>query len=264
MPEHFDTLNRQRGRLLWAGGLLLTVMCATLVLIVGVEDGGHFNIGKRWPTLSSLIGLVLLFVLYVQHKHGQLAALETRLRDSAVREATAKARFTELSFLFDISTQLQLRLDLPSMLDLAVQRLLPCLDAHQASIMLHDEESGLLQVRATMGGDSALVRSGAVKPGEGIAGHVFASGETLVLDPEVIARRFPTEVKPGRTIVSGLCVPMRFRGNAIGVVNVSRASGEPFGEMHAKMLEAFAEHCAATVLKTHHHHELLKHVQRAA
>jgi hypothetical protein len=30
------------------------------------------------------------------------------------------------------------------------------------------------------------------------------------------------------------------------------------------MLEAFSEHCAATVLKTHHHHEMLKHVRRAA
>ena len=200
----------------------------------------------------------------MQHKHNQLAALETSLRDMAVREATAQARFTELSFLFDISTQLQLRLDLPSMLDLAVQRLLPCLDAHQASIMLHDEESGLLQVRATAGGDSSLVRSGSLKPGEGIAGHVFSTGETLVLTPEMIAKRFPNEVKPGHTILGGLCVPMRFRGVSMGVVSVSRTLGEPFGEMHARMLEAFAEHCAATVLKTHHHHELLKHMKPAA
>jgi GAF domain-containing protein len=76
--------------------------------------------------------------------------------------------------------------------------------------------------------------------------------------------RFPNEYKHGRAIVSGLCVPLRFRGTPIGVVSVARTSGEPFADMHVKILEAFAGHCAATVVKTNHHHELLRHVQHAA
>ena len=264
MSKHFEALERQRGSLLWAAGFLLLFMCVTLVLIIGVEDGGHFHLAKRWPTLSSLVGLVLLFVLYVQHKHQHLAALEAKLRDMAVREATAQARFTELSFLFDISTQLQLRLDLPSMLDLAVQRLLPCLDGQQASIMLHDPARGVLAVQATAGGDSALIHGATVPDGEGIAGHVFQTGETLILTPEVIARRFPDETKPKRTITSALCVPMRFRGSSIGVIAVTRSDGEPFGPMHAKMLSAFAEHCAATIVKTHHHHDMLQQMRKVA
>ena len=264
MTKPFEALQRQRGRLLWAAGFLLLLMCGTLVLIIGLEDGGRFDLAKRWPTLSSLVGLVTIFVLYAQHKHQELAALETELRQLAVREATAQTRFTELSFLFDISTQLQLRLDLPSMLELAVQRLLPCLDGHQASIMLHDTESGMLEVKATAGGDSALVSGVKIPAGEGIAGHVFLTGETLILTPEIISRRFPEMVKPIRSIASGLCVPMRFRASSIGVIAVTRNEGEPFGPMHAKMLEAFAEHCAATIVKTHHHHEMLQHVRRAS
>jgi adenylate cyclase len=264
MSKRFETLERQRGSLLWATGLLLLFMCATLVLIIDVEDGGRLDLVKRWPSLLSLVGLVLIFVLYVQHKHQQLAALETELRDLAVREATVQARFTELSFLFDISTQLQLRLDLPSMLDLAVQRLLPCLDGNQASIMLHDPQSGLLEVKATAGGDSGLIRGATIPAGEGIAGHVFLTGETLMLTPDVIAQRFPYEVKPTRNISSALCVPMRFRGSSIGVIAVTRNDGEPFGQTHAKMLSAFAEHCAATVVKTHHHHDMLEQIRRTA
>jgi transcriptional regulator with GAF, ATPase, and Fis domain len=264
MTKSFDVLQRQRGNLLWAAGLLLLLMSATLVMIVALEDGGRIDLARRWPTLCGLVGMVAVFVLYIQHKHGQLAALENRLRDLAVREATAQARFTELSFLFDISTQLQLRLDLASMLDLAVQRLVSCLDAHQATIMLYDETSETLRVRATAGGDSPLVRDASARPSEGIAGHVFTTGTTVVLSPDVIAERFPNEVKPKRSIASALCVPMRFRGSSIGVVCVTRDSGESFGPMHAKMLEAFAEHCAATVFKTHHHHEMLRQVGRAA
>lgn len=264
MVQPLEAIDRQRGSLLWAAGFLLLFMCGTLVLIIGVENRGHLDLAKRWPTLSSLVGLVLLFVLYVQHKHQQLAALEAKFRDMAVREATAQARFTELSFLFDISTQLQLRLDLPSMLDLAVQRLLPCLDGQQATVMLHDPATGLLGVTATAGGDSALIHGATVPAREGVAGHVFQTGETLILTPEVIAKRFPDQVKPSRTITSALCVPMRFRGSSIGVIAVTRSDGEPFGPMHAKMLSAFAEHCAATVVKTHHHHDMLKQMRKAA
>lgn len=264
MKQHFESLNRHRARLLGSEGILLVATCATLVLIAWGEDGGQFHLERRWPTVFGLLGLVTLFALYAQHKHRQLVALETRLRDVAVREAGVKARFTELSFLFDISTQLQLRLDLNGMLELACQRLLPCLDAHQASIMLHDPESDLLHVRAATGVDTVLIKNATSRPGEGIAGHVFSTGESLILNEELMRRRFPQEVKHSRRIASGLSVPMRYRGAPIGVVSVTRTTGEPFTELHAKMLEVFGEHAAATVVKTHHHQELLKQVRVAA
>ena len=264
MKHHFESLNRHRARLLGSEGILLVATSATMFLIAWGGDGGRFDFERRWPTVVGLLGLVTLFALYAQHKHRQLAGLETRLRDLAVREAGVKARFTELSFLFDITTQLQLRLDLNGMLELASQRLLPCLDAHQASIMLHDPETGLLHVRAATGVDTVLIKNAASRPDEGIAGHVFSTGESLILTDELMRRRFPQEIKHGRRIASGLCVPMRFRGTPMGVVSVTRTTGEPFTELHAKMLEVFGEHAAATVVKTQHHQELLKQVRAAA
>jgi transcriptional regulator with GAF, ATPase, and Fis domain len=265
MIKHFESLDRQRGRLLTLVGSVLTLTCAALVVMSWEEEGlGFEGFEHRWPTLVGLFGLVLIFVLYVQNKHRQMLIMERRMREMAVREARLSARFTELSFLFDISTQLQLRLDLQGMLDLAVQRLIPCLDAHQASIMLHDPATDCLEVKASAGIDSALVANAKIKPGEGISGHVFASGETLILTDDVMEKRFSGDVKRGRRIASGLCVPMRFRGTPIGVVSVSRTSGENFADLHARMLETFAEHCAATVVKTNHHHELLKQVKAAA
>ncbi len=264
MTHDYQQVTQQRGRMTALAGLLLAALCATLVVVSWTSEGAAFDFHHRWPTLVGLSGLIAIFVLYAQLKHRQLAVMEARVHELAIREATVQARFSELSFLFDISTQLQLRLDLQGMLELATQRLLPCLDAHQSSIMLHNPETGMLEVQATAGVDSGLIFGGAVKPGEGIAGIVFQNCETLNLTPEVMRRRFADEVKQGRTIAAALCVPMRFRGTPIGIVSVSRTSGEPFGELHARMLEAFADHCAATVVKTHHHHELLKQVRKAA
>jgi len=264
MKQHFESLNRHRARLLGSEGILLVATCATLIMIAWGEDGGQFHLERRWPTVVGLFGLVSLFALYAQHKHRQLAVLETRLREMAVREAGVKARFTELSFLFDISTQLQLRLDLNGMLELACQRLLPCLDAHQASIMLHDPDTDLLHVKAATGVDTVLIKDAACRPTEGVAGHVYSTGESLILSEDLMRRRFPQEVKHTRRIASGLCVPMRFRGTPMGVVSVTRTTGEPFSELHAKMLEVFGEHAAATVVKANHHQELLRQVRPAA
>ena len=265
MSKEFHKLDFQRRALSWAGGVLIASLCAALVLVSWSSDGVTISIDQqRWPTLVGLIGLVVVFVLYVQYKHREIAQMEAKLRESSVREATLQARFSEISFLFDVTTQLQLRLDLQGMLDLAAQRLLPCLDADQSSVMLHNAETGILEVKATAGQDTNLVTGNRVTPGEGVAGHVFATGEVVRLTPDVVKKRFPDAVKPGRTLAAGLCVPMRFRGTPIGVVSVTRSAGEPFTDLHAQMLETFADHCAATVVKTHHHHELLKHVKRAA
>jgi transcriptional regulator with GAF, ATPase, and Fis domain len=266
LNQVFASVERQRNVLMWLGGVTLTAMCAALVLVSWSSSGAsiELDIGHRWPTLVGLSGLVLIFVLYMQHKHQQLTAMEAKMRDLAVRGAALQARFGELSFLFDISTQLQLRLDLPSMLDLAAQRLLSCLDATQSSIMLFDEKQGMLEVKAAAGVDLPLVKSARVAPGEGISGHAYAKGESLLLTPKMIKERFAKFEKQGRSIVSGLSVPMRFRGEPIGVMNVTRTSGDSFDTTHVKMLETFADHCAATVVKTHHHHEMLQHVKQAA
>jgi len=266
MGRPFEQLDRQRRAMLWLVGLLLAALCAALMLTTWTagEAMPTIELNDRWPSMAGLCGLVVLFVLYVQHKSRQLSVLESRLRDHAVREAALQARFSELSFLFDTSTQIQLRLDLNSMLDLAAQRLVPCLDAHQSSIMLFNESTGELEVKAAAGIDSERVLGATTRPGEGVSGHVFSTGETLNLTPEMVKQRFPEAIEYGRQIVAGLCVPMRFRGNPIGVVNVTRTSGEPFSDLHANILASFAEHCAATVVKTHHHHELLQTVRQAA
>ncbi len=264
MPDHFDQIQRQRALVLWLVGTLLAAMCAALLLVSWSGDQPTIQMEHRWPAFVGLCGLVALFVLYVQHKQRQLSILEARLRDVAVRESAMKARFSELSFLFDISTQLQLRLDLQSMLDLAAQRLIPCLDAHQSSIMLFDETTGTLEVRAASGVEAERVTHARMKPGEGVAGLVFATGEPLNLTGASAKERFGERMDYGRNIAAGLCVPMSYRGSPIGVVSVTRTSGDPFTEMHAAMLSSFAEHCAATVVKTNHHHELLQSVRTAA
>lgn len=269
MPEkpRVDAIERQRGALWVLGLVVMAALCAGLVIVSwsGGPDGLQIDMQQKWPSLTGLAGLVLLFVLYATKKQRELAAMQERFQSIAVREASLRARLGELSLLFDTSTQIQLRLDMQSMLELATQRLLSCFEAHQSSIMMHNPDSGLLEVRAASGVDANLVAGSTAKPGEGIAGTVFMKGEALLLDDDAMKARFPNDIKPGRNICSSLIVPMMFRGTCVGVVSVSRThQSEPFEEMHRLMLQTFAEHCATTFVKAHHHQTLLEGVRRAA
>jgi transcriptional regulator with GAF, ATPase, and Fis domain len=263
-----QAIEHQRGALWMLGIVVMGALCAVLVLLSwsNPEEGLQVDmIQQRWPSLVGLSGLVLLFVLYATKKQHELSGMQHRFQQMAVREASLRARLGELSFLFDTSTQLQLRLDMQSMLELATQRLLACFEAHQSSIMLQNPETGLIEVRAVSGVDANLVAGSVAKPGEGIAGSVFTSGESVLLTDAEMRARFPNEIKPGRNITSSLVVPMKFRGTTVGVINVCRTQNmEPFTSVHTQMLESFAEHCAATFVKTHHHQTLLEGVRKAA
>jgi len=257
---------RPPGHMLWPTAAALLGASTALAFASWTPGGLAFepDFARRWPTFIGPAALAAAFVLHTLRQRRELESLQGRMHDLAAREAGFQARFGELSFLFDISTQLQLRLDLPSMLDLAAQRLLSCLDATQSSVMLFDESHGMLEVKAAAGVDLPLVRGARVAPGEGIAGHVYTTGESLLITPEVIRERFAQHQKRARSIGTALCVPMRFQDGPIGVISVTRTHGESFEPSHVKMLEAFAEHCAATVVKTHHHHQMLRHVRVAA
>ena len=53
------------------------------------------------------------------------------------------------------------------------------------------------------------------------------------------------------------------REAAVRKAAMARTGGEPFGAIHARMLETFAD-CAATVVKTEHHHQVLERVRKTA
>jgi transcriptional regulator with GAF, ATPase, and Fis domain len=263
MPQSFEQIRRQRALVLGLTIALVAGLCVMLVLTLSPNERPPLPFEQWRPAVFGLCGIAALFAAFAFVQHRRLTAQESRLRDLAVRDAAVQARFSELSFLFDASTQALLQLDTQAILDLAAQRLLPCLDAHHSSIMMFNEASGLLEVRASSGIDAERVAKATMRPGEGVAGLAFSGGEVLNLTAASMKQRFPDQPDYGRQIAAGLCVPMRHKGTPMGVVSVSRTSGEPFSELHARTLAAFAEHCAAAVTTTTLQSDLLGNLRKA-
>lgn len=94
------------------------------------------------------------------------------------------------------------------------------LDVENCSIMLSDDAL-TFRVCANYGKLSADAYKESVQKGEGIAGHVLATGMPLLIEDISVSEfaryaRYPSE--PGRSM---LCVPIIANGEVIGVVNIN-------------------------------------------
>ncbi len=251
-----DRLLRMLSRRGLADWGLSTLLLLGLGLAVGLLYLPQLNGGAellpapetRPHLIVGLAGLLLLFSLYALLQQRRVAALARTLLAEHVRAAALDSRLSEISALFDAAANLHLQLDLEPVLETVTHRLLPCLEADEASIMLLDETSQELHCLAVSGADGELVRESSVHLGEGIAGRVAALRVATLVHAEDMAERFPGEEKAWRGIGSALCLPLLLPDRVVGVLNLTRLEGRPrFTDDDARLLMPFAEHLAITV-----------------
>lgn len=246
-----DHINR-RSWLLW--GVTVSVVLAlttaiSLVYLPLLQLKGALveDLQASYTTLTSLTGLVVVFCLYTALKQRELTQMRRALDAKEQEKEAVRSRLSELSALFQVTTALNLQLRLDVILEIIVRRVVSALKAQQASIMLYDPETGVLETRASYGLESEFARHAKKKLGEGIAGWVAQQNQPLLL-----AERPPGDLgqhyKRERNITSALSLPLRVGMRCIGVLNVNRINFPvSFEEHHRELLMMFAEHVGAAV-----------------
>lgn len=232
----------------WAVVFSLTAAVTLLYvpLIRGEGDSPDW-FRDAYHALVGLGGLVVVFVLFSALRHRELEMLRRELNREELETEDARTRLSELSALFQLSTTLNMHLSLDMVLEIIARRTVSTLRAQQASIMIYNPESGLLETRATYGLESEFARNAKKKLGEGIAGWVAQRGESVLLNPKS-GGELGQHFKNDRNITSALSMPLRVGERCVGVLNVNRINHtEAFQERHRDMLGLFAEHVGAVV-----------------
>ena len=160
----------------------------------------------------------------------QIEALARRL-DSLI-EATNKAREP---------------LSLDIMLIRLVALITEAFDADRSSLFLYDADSDELFSRIAQG---ELVNESRFDASSGIAGAVFRSSQTLIIDDAYTDPRFNHEIdlKTGYKTQTILCVPVCTRtGDVIGVAEVLNKRDDVFSDADSALLRAFTTHMAAAL-----------------
>jgi len=175
-----------------------------------------------------------------------------------------QSRIGRLERLLDISAQLNSTLDFPRLLHTILQSACDLLDAEVSSLFLLERETGDLVMALATNLPVEVARTIRVKPGQGIAGKVASSGETVLVsdvhtDPAFYGK---VDSMTNFTTRSILCVPLRTHAvtfgeageqvldsHVIGVAQVLNKREGTFTEEDIQLFEAMGSQ-AAVALET--------------
>jgi Nif-specific regulatory protein len=141
----------------------------------------------------------------------------------AMTESLARENQT-LSALLEVSKVLNSSFELEKNLSKTMRVLGEFLEMERGSVFLLDQNSRELKIVAAHGLTKEQIERGKYRIGEGIVGRVIEKGTSLVIpnvgeEPLFLNK---TGARIGKGGISFLCVPISFKGSAIGVLSVDR------------------------------------------
>jgi len=145
--------------------------------------------------------------------------------------------------------------EIDEVLNTVLNRAMMSVNAGIGSIMLPDKKTQSLSIAASVGLGESIVNSTSVRLGEGIAGKVAQTGETLLVEDVEQDPVFKKSNDPKYETPSFICMPLRTREQVIGVLNLSKkADQKVFSKSDLEYLNTLLTHISfavenATLLK---------------
>jgi len=192
--------------------------------IVTIFITGH---GTLDTAIESLMRGVDGFVLKPFTQEELLGAVERAITRSRLQKENI--RLKALIPLFEISKLLVTEIDLANLFKIITEVLVQEFSVDRVSLMLVDDASGDLLIRASHGLPTDIAMKARRKTGEGVAGLVLKNKKPLI----ITAGRHPDQdvmavINRENMPSSSMSVPLIGKNKVFGVLNVSKFSGTPF------------------------------------
>jgi signal transduction histidine kinase len=171
-------------------------------------------------------------------------------------EADLRAESKKLSLVQEIGQALSSTLDLDRLLALIMEKITLLMGADRSTLYLFSDDGKELWSKVAQGGAVVNIR---LKVGEGIAGWVAASGETVNIPDAYSDKRFypAVDLRSGYRTRSILCMPMRnTQGVSLGVIQVLNKLDGPFTAEDEALLSALASQAAVSVENSKLYHSV--------
>jgi two-component system phosphate regulon sensor histidine kinase PhoR len=147
-------------------------------------------------------------------------------------------RVRELETFLQLAKNINRQLDLDQALASIVDAAVRLTGAEEGSLMLVDESTGELYMRASKNFDEEFVRTFRLKVEDSLAGEVIGKGESILFDGEG-----PKKIKSSFLVHSLIFVPLRRQEKTIGLLGVdNRSARRPLHESDLSLMQALAEH----------------------
>jgi sigma-B regulation protein RsbU (phosphoserine phosphatase) len=170
-----------------------------------------------------------------------------------------KDQLDDLQAVHDISELLRGSLGLQQILDRTVHRVVEVMGVKACAIRLLDIETGELKIRAVCNLSAEYLNKGAILLEKSPIDAAAFAGESVYIEntPEDPRTRFPANARK-EGIVSGLCVPLTYRGQTIGVIRVYTGILQRFSEGEVSLLRSIGSQAAAAIIHSRLYDEFAK------
>jgi len=176
------------------------------------------------------------------------------LRDVRVALRTEQKK---LALVQEVGRALSAGHDLDQLLNLIMEKVTLLMEADRSTLFVLSDDRKELWSTVLQGGEMHEIR---LKVGEGIAGWVASSGETVNIPDAYIDRRFQpaVDLRSGYRTRSILCAPMRNSlGSIIGVAQVLNKNGGPFTAADEELLSALSGQAAIAIENSKLYHSVV-------
>lgn len=154
-----------------------------------------------------------------------------------------KKRLEGLEALQRIGRKVTSSLDLDSVLAAVVDFAVELTGAEEGSLLLVDETSGELYMRAARNFKEDFVHTFRVPIKDTLPGEVLRTGQPLLLNTAT-----PKKIKTSYLVHTLMYVPLQVAGRVIGVLGIdNRRSGHSFSSYHLDLVTALADYAAIAV-----------------
>lgn len=260
-----SALRHRRAQIVFVAVALVVGLAVLLIVDVAGVEGDLF--GNVTVLRILLILLSAVMCAYVLDKERHLKRVEQlRAEEYAMNVALAES-LLHSTVLAETERELTSVLDLGEVVDLALERMLDAVDAHDGVVMLRSPGEELRSVAVRSHGIAWPTR---VKIGEPIVGRDIDSGEVVTASAPTAS--LPSEHPNGATwrvgfeeaamVGEAVFVQVVHRGAFLGCVAVAPADGEPVAEQDRELLGDVASSAATAIHNAQRHEAALLQLDR--
>lgn len=178
------------------------------------------------------------------------AMVEMRRDVTAERalEANILRRHHQLLALSHISSTVSGLRDLDAILRITLDNVLDLFDGTIGGILLLDEKSKTLYYRAYSGLSPNYAENMRMRVGEGIAGHVAQTGQSVLVDDiSKDSHAVHSDLVSAEGIKGFVSIPLKSKEKVVGVMNIISHLAERFGADDISLLNSIGDYLGTTI-----------------
>jgi Nif-specific regulatory protein len=169
-----------------------------------------------------------------------------------------------IAHLKEISSWISSVQDLDKLLELIIESAARVVQAKAASLLLVDRKTNTLFFQVATGEKRREVKEYRIKMGQGIAGYVAQTGQSLLIADVNMDPRWFKEISESIRFQtqSIACVPLKHINEIIGVMQIiDKEDGRPLGQEDMQLMEEFASLAALALGQAQNLQEVKREIQ---